>query len=756
MKTLAVACAILAAAFVVSRIERPPLYAGVAWSTAYEGADGKLLRVTLSSDEKYRLYRPLAEMPKDLIDATLLHEDRQFYRHPGVNPVALARAAFSTYGGGARLGGSTLTMQLARIRYGLRTQGVAGKLVQILRALELEWFYSKDEILEAYLNLAPYGGNIEGAAAAGLIYFDKEQLSLEESLALTPLPQSPSRRDPKRELRAWDKAHRRFLAEWNAVYGATRPASAEVAITFRGAGDLPFLAPHFVAAIGEKQGTVRTTLDTDKQRLLERKLKAYVNEKRHQGIDNAAALLVDARTLGVVAEIGSVEFSNVDILGQVNGTTAKRSPGSTLKPFIYALAIDEGMIHPETRIKDAPMRFSGFNPENFDGEFKGPLSATQALTHSRNVPAVALMHALPPEHSLHALLSRANIRDLKPEPHYGLALALGGAELTMHELAALYAAIRNGGMHQPTARIAGARGKEPVRLVSPEAAFLVQNMLQTTTRPELGGAANLLQAPLEVSWKTGTSHGFRDAWTVGIAGPYVLAVWVGRFDGRGNNAFIGIKAAAPLFFRVIDALRASEKAWPVDKGPAGLNLTRVHVCSVSGKLPSDACPHAIPSWFIPGKSPIETCEVHRPVLVDNASGKRVCRFDPRTTHVEVFEFWPSDIASLFRRAGLPRRAPPAASAECVDAGHGPPPRITSPQPELVYQLRSRAPTPLPLSAIMDSSADALYWFADQRYLGRAGSNEVVMWQPNPGAHVVRAVDSLGRVAAQTVRVEQVD
>ena len=366
-------------------------------------------------------------------------------------------------------------------------------------------------------------------------------------------------------------------------------------------------------------------------------------------------MLVDFRTMEVLAQAGSADFFNESISGQVDGTRSRRSPGSTLKPFIYALAIDQGLIHPRTMLSDAPRSFGGYNPENFDGEFAGPISATDALARSRNIPAVALAAQLA-RPTLYDFLKRGGVQLPRDESFYGLSLPLGGAEVTMEELVRLYATLANGGRLRALHRTPHAA--EPgTRLLSPEASFLVLDMLGHVPRPGLNDAAG----NEGVYWKTGTSMGFRDAWSVAVFDHYVLAIWIGNFDGRRNAAFVGRTCAGPLLFQIIDAMRTQgpRRTPPLLAPPPGANLQSVEFCAVSGQLPTAACTHRCTGWFIPGVSPITACTVHRDILIDTATGLRVSTDDgTRALRHEIYEFWPSDLLALFEKAGVPRRRPP--------------------------------------------------------------------------------------------------
>lgn len=745
---------------------REPLEQRIASSTAIFDRQGRLLRLTLASDEQYRLWTPLEQISPELVEALLLHEDRHFYFHPGVNAPALARAAFSTYSGGPRVGGSTITMQLARLMYGLNTRTVGGKLTQIVRAMELELCYSKRDILEAHLNLMPYGGNIQGVGAASLIYFDKPaaRLGLSEALTLVLIPQSPARRSPAdlTEPPSLREARLRLFARWVEQHPDAANSADYVAtpLRFSSLRDLPFAAPHFVNAVLQRPRpaalhSVSTTLDLRTQRSLERVLGTYVREHGNIGIHNAAALLVDYRDLSVRAMVGSADFFDAAIEGQVNGTLAKRSPGSALKPFIYALAIDQGVIHPQTVLKDTPTAFGPFNPENFDGRFVGPITARDALIRSRNVPALTLSSQLSTP-TLYQFLRSAGISRMASEKHYGLALTLGGGEVTMEETATLYAMMANHGTLAPLRYLNDEPQAEGMRLLSEEASFMTLDMLRSAPRPEDSFARR--RSGVQAAWKTGTSWGFRDAWTAGTFGPYVLVVWVGNFDGRGNPAFVGVQAAAPLFFRLVDALAAQEKlVEPVHRQPP--RLERVEVCSASGDLPNAECPQVVSTWYVPGVSPIRVSQIHRRVWIDTRTGEQACPpYDPAFTRSEVYEFWPTDLLQLFAQAGMPRRRPPP-PADCQrDVPSGTPPQITSPVIAVTYTVRSGrvGNESIPLAANADSEVRRLHWFVDESYVGTGTPGIAIGWNPSrAGRYIVRTVDDRGRADSAELSVELV-
>ena len=748
-------------------------------STAVYDDKGRLLRLTLSSDQQYRLWVPLKDISPQLVQGVLLHEDRWYAWHPGFNPYGLLRGAWVTYvRHGAPQGGSTITMQLARLLWGLNTRAPMGKLRQLGRAAQLELFYSKREILEAYLNDAPYGANVQGAGTASLVYFGKQanQLTLPEALTLVVIPQDPSRRlqtgqnasNDALASRGVTDARNRLYDAWVNKYpqdASWKPLFA-LPLTLRPLNRLPFEAPHAVEqALASQQVSddsgnpiLPTTIDLDLQKSVQRQIALYVKRNASRGINNASAILVDTRDMSIKAMVGSANYRDASIQGQVNGTLAKRSPGSTLKPFIYALGFDQGVLQPQTVLRDVPTAFGPYTPENFDGHFLGPITATQALIRSRNIPAVWVASQLH-QPSLYDFLQQSGISRLASEQHYGLSLVLGGGEVSMQELAGLYAMLANQGVFRPLRLRADEPQVTGTRMLSEEATFMVMDILRQNPRPD--DAVGMQSMRMPVYWKTGTSWAFRDAWTAGNVGPYTLVVWVGNFDGSGNPAFVGVDTAAPLFFQIIDALHAEHVPMgePIRHMPA--NLKRVQICLASGNLPTQWCPQKGMTWFIPGKSPIKVDDIYRPVVIDDATGNAACPpYDGKHTHVEVYEFWPSDLQRVFQQAGMPRRAPPANPAcqggQRIDGGA---PSITSPLRGSTYTLRLKQldEERIPFTATSDADAHSLYWFVDDAYVGRSSPNELMYWQPHSaGRYTIRVVDDHGRADQRLLDINLVD
>jgi len=776
---LGAAVAFCAAAVIHERIFGDIL-SNIPFSRAYTDRDGNLLRVFLASDGQYRIRSRLADYSPEFVEALLLQEDRFFYAHPGVNPAALWRAAYETWiRKSRRMGASTITMQVARLAYGIRTDTVPGKLRQIASALLLEVCNPKNRILEAYLNLAPVGGNLEGFQTGAWYYFGKNaaRLELSQSLLLAVLPQDPVARAPRAGVVPEETlAARSVLFEsWLSDHPEDGDKRADLALAVRARCSFPFVAPHFTerarsadaspAAGSKARGERRTTLDGQLQDIAENALRRWLERNRSLGVTNGAALVADRKTMEIRASIGSASWFDESIYGQVDGTLAKRSPGSALKPFIYALALDAGLIHSATVLKDTPTGFNEYTPDNFRSDFSGPVSAQKALTDSRNIPAIALERDLisgkgaVQTDDLYGLLSRAKIGGLKDRDHYGLSLVLGSAEVSMDELAGLYGALGNGGrFRNPTVfpERSDTAPASATELFSDRAAFIALKMLESNELPP--SSRSRTSSDIPIAYKTGTSVGFKDAWSAAVAGPFVVVVWIGNFDGQGNTAFLGRTMAAPLLIDIVDAslatLPGESRAFP-ETVPEG--VTRVAVCPVSGALPGPDCPKTESAWYIPGVSPIDTCKIHRAVYIDTRTGYRTDRAAGPNIVRQVREFWPSDILALFAEAGLPRLLPPPYEPGNLPQDsrlRGFPPDIVSPLSNATYVIRAAGQerNTLVFHASADADTAELFWFADSIFVGRAKPGAKAFWNPSPGIHLITAVDERGRSSSVTIKV----
>jgi penicillin-binding protein 1C len=537
------------AAWVVS-LGPLPLVQAQQVSTTIVDRNGKLLRAYAMADGRWRLpVDARTGVDPGYLKLLLAYEDRRFYFHAGVDPFALGRAAFQFASRGHIVsGGSTITMQLARLMEPRRERSVYAKLRQMVRAFEIERQLTKDQILDLYLALAPFGGNLEGVRAASIAYFGKEpkRLSLAESALLVALPQSPENRRLDRYPDVARIARDRVLdrmVEDGRVAGEDAAQAKSVPVS-RMRKPMPILAPHSAdqaMATVKDTPVIALTLDSGLQKVLE-----ALARDRAIGLGaniSVAIIAVDNESGDVLARVGSADYFDDRRAGQVDMTRAVRSPGSTLKPFIYGLAFEDGFVHPESLIDDRPIRFGSYAPENFDMTFQGTVPVRKALQLSLNVPAIALLDRVGASR-LSSRLKQAGTNLVLPKDEApGLAMGLGGVGVTLQDLAQLYSGLARLGSTRPLREIVGTRDdpRDSLRLMDQVAAWQVGNVLIGTPPPE-NGVHN------RIAFKTGTSYGYRDAWSVGFDGRITIAVWVGRPDGAPVPGLVGRTAAAPILF----------------------------------------------------------------------------------------------------------------------------------------------------------------------------------------------------------------
>jgi penicillin-binding protein 1C len=543
-----------------------PLGEGIELSTVVVDRNAQLLRPYATVDGRWRLPAIVKDVDQRYVDLLIAYEDKRFWSHHGVDPLAVARAAFQLIAHGRIVsGGSTITMQVARLLEPRTDRTFLAKLRQAVRAIHLERKLSKDDVLTLYLALAPYGGNLEGVRAASHAYFGKEprRLSLGEAALLVAIPQSPEPRRPDRFAEVAKRARDRVLDRAGVDrIPADEIVLAKAEVVHGGRRPMPMFAPHAAdQAIGTSQGrkVIALTIDANIQKPLEELAR---ERARALGPDMSVAIVaIDNATGEVLARVAGADYFDERRAGQVDMTQALRSPGSTLKPFIYGLAFEDGLIHPETLIEDRPIRYGSYAPENFDLTFQGTVPVRKALQLSLNVPAVALLNAIH-ANRLTARLADAGGHLILPKGETpGLAMGLGGVGATLSDLTMLYAGLARGGNTIALSeRIYALDAPVARRLLDPVAAWYVGNVLIGAPPPEnaVGG---------RIAFKTGTSYGYRDAWSVGFDGKRTIGVWVGRPDGAPVPGLIGRSTAAPILFDAFARLPGLPVALP--KAPKG-------------------------------------------------------------------------------------------------------------------------------------------------------------------------------------------
>lgn len=720
----------------------------------FADADG-VWRYPISPDEVSPLY----------LEALLTYEDRWFYRHPGVNPLALARAAWLNLQGGRVVsGGSTLSMQVARL-LDPHARTVPGKLRQLWRTAQLEWHLSKREILQLYLNRAPFGGTLQGVAAASWAYLGKSprHLTPAEAALLAVLPQAPSRlrpdRHPERAQRARDKVLQR-LAEYQA-WPAQRIQEAREEPLLLAPRQEPALAPLLARRLNRADSPplIRTTLDASLQRRLEDLLLGW--RARLPERTSAAVLVVEAQTMAVRAYLGSIDLGDARRFGHVDMVHALRSPGSTLKPFLYAMAMDDGLIHSESLLQDVPRRYGDYRPGNFSMGFSGPVSASAALALSLNLPAVQLLEAYGPKRFAAQMRMGGMPLVLPPLAEPNLSLILGGAGSRLEDLVGGYAAFARDGK---SARIR-LQPTDPLverRLLSPGAAWIVRRILSGQARPDRDPHAELVQRP-QLAWKTGTSYGFRDAWSVGVGPRYLIGVWIGRPDGTPVPGQFGLASAAPLMLQVHDLLsnRDSQRgiSAPAVRVPQSVGVAAI--CWPLGQPMSRQDPNCRRqrfAWTLDGTTPPTLQAADQPLGLGlreaiwiNDRGLRVGAGCPGAKAREV-ALWPAPLEPWLPRAERRAARLPAVESSCPpqSSASAPPLSIVGVRPgdHLRRPATSREPLQLPVSAL--GGGGQRWWFLNGRPVGETrGQESLLVRFEQAGRIELSALDESG----ETARVE---
>ncbi len=738
-------------------------------STVLEYRDGDVAHAFLAPDERWRLGVKLEDVDEEYVHALVALEDSRFWWHPGVDPIAVVRAAIQNIGAGEVVSGaSTLTMQLVRI-VEPRPRTMRSKAIEALRAVQLELRLDKAQILEAYLRMAPYGRNVEGveAAAWACLGHASSALSPAEIALLLAIPQDPRRRSPAsgdaETLRAARDAVAQLLLRAGAMPGVGADhRAAEVLAEIRASAvptrlqSLPRDAPHAAMWMhassppprpGER---VRTTLDRGIQAKAEQVVADARRQAQRAGVQDIAVVVLSRESSELRALVGGFDFWSGETASQIPAFAVPRSPGSTLKPLLYARAIDEGLILPEHLVDDVPVQYDGYSPRNYDGQYDGMVTMEQALSRSLNIPFVQLLQKVGVERFLGDMRS-LGVRSLDPRPgHYGLSLVAGGVEVTPLELGGMFAALAEGGVAK-TVRWRG-EGAPPRRVLGEGATWLTRRALRLRDRPDFPARRELSAVPRDLHWKTGTSFGNRDAWSVGSGRRYTVVVWLGNLNNRSSSWLVGAQAAGPLLFDLLESL---DDGMQGQVPPAPADLTMVEVCALSGRLATEACPRHQMAIALERRVPTARCEMHQNIEVDRATGLQVrpgCREGKDVEQRTVVE-WPAAVQRWLAEAWRSEPVAPPLAPDCAPATVGAAPTIVSPEAGLTAVLLPGVdPTEQDVPLEATGGPGELDWFVDGLWLGRAHAHERVWWTPSAGEHELMVVDPAGRSARQTLMV----
>ena len=727
--------------------------------------DGTPLWRFADADGVWRYPVHTSEVSPYYLDALLTYEDRWFYQHPGVNPLALVRATWQNLSG-ARVvsGGSTLSMQVARL-LDPHSRTLHGKLRQLWRTAQLEWHLSKDEILNLYLNRAPFGGTLQGVAAASWAYLGKSpsQLTHAEAALLAVLPQAPSRlrpdRHPQRAQEARDKVLRR-LAEFQVWPQSAVDEALEEPLLLAPRLE-PSLAPLLARRLNRPDSPplIRTTLDATLQRRLEDLLLGW--RARLPEHTSAAILVVEEESMAVRAYLGSVDINDTKRFGHVDMISALRSPGSTLKPFLYGMALDDGLIHSESLLQDVPRRYGDYRPGNFSMGFTGAVPASTALSSSLNLPAVQLLEAYGPKRFAAQMRIGGMPLALPALAEPNLALILGGAGSRLEDLVSGYSALARDGK-SATLRLQPDDALRERPLLSPGAAWIVRRILSGQARPDRDPRAELVQRPV-LAWKTGTSYGFRDAWAIGVGPRYLIGVWIGRPDGTPVPGQFGLASAAPLMLQVHDVLtnRDSQRGISAPVKPVPANIGVAAICWPLGQPMSRSDPNCRRqrfAWTLDNTTPPTLQALDQPLSVGlmesiwvNTKGLRVDAHCPGATSKSI-ALWPAPLEPWLPRVERREARIPAADPDC------PPPALAASSPLSIVGVREGDQLRLPAASqqALRLNISALggsgrrWWFLNGAPLGDSANQDSINASfERLGRYQLSVLDEAG----QTARLE---
>ena len=765
---------VLLVALILDRLFPLHLPAPDSGSTVVLARDGTPLRAFADSDGVWR-YPTTAKKVSPLYLAALLHyEDRWFYRHPGINPYALLRGlAGGIVHGHVVSGGSTLTMQVARIiepgSSWFRAHTFRGKLVQIFRALQLEAHLSKAQILDLYLDHAPFGGPIEGVEAASWAYLGKpaSRLSRAEAALLAVLPQSPSRlrpdRHPEAARAARDKVLRRMhdLGVWSAAQVRDAEIEPVVARSLRAPLSAALLAERLHRQYPRERRIV-STIDANLQRASEDRVSSYLS--RLPAHSTAALLVVDNATLETRVYLGTSDFADPQRHGYIDMVSAPRSPGSTLKPFLYGLALDDGLIDSQSLLVDAPQDFGGYQPGNFDEAFSGPVSVAEALQRSLNVPAVDVLDRVGPTRFVARLANGGIDLGLPDGAKPNLSIILGGAATRLENLVGAYTAFANGGI-AGTPRYAPQQPARPRRLLSPGAAWIIRDILGSNPADVEGAPlAGVINRHANVAWKTGTSYGYRDAWAIGVTDRWTIGVWIGRPDGTPSPGQYGAVTALPLLFQIADMLpQRGGRAHAAQ--PASVRA--IDICwplgNVAATTPAPLCRQRRTAWVLDDAIPPTFAERDLGTWSSGLLTLRINRHGQRLSgachaaheHTIRLARWPVLATPWLsaddrRAAALPPLAPGCA-ADSLDVAS--PIRIAGLNPGVTLRRAPNSDRQLRVSLNAMGTQGPVQWLLNGRLQGSSvGAMPILLTLPQAGDYRITALAADGAFATLALRV----
>ena len=762
-----------------------PLPPMKAYSQTVYAADGSLLCASLTPDDKWRLRTDLDRVVPEMKEAILQKEDKWFYWHYGINPLALLRAFGGNLWSGKRLSGaSTLTMQLARMNE-RAPRTYARKLREMFRAVQYEWHYSKKEILEMYLSQLPYGANVEGVHSAAYIFFGRspQQLSLAQSVLLAVIPNRPNslrmdlHPDAARAMRDKWLTRLRQEGDFSATAADWDAALNEPLPTFR--HPIPFQNPqfcHFVSGLERSLSPeniaspeIYTTLSPAIQHTVSGLVENHVRRSLQLGVTNGAVLVMENATGNVVAYCGSADFNDKENGGEIDGIHAIRSPGSALKPAAYALGFELGLITPQMRLLDVPTTFRGFTPENYHPEYAGDVTVDYALTHSLNVPVVRLVNDYVGLDKYLNILVQGKFETVrKQQKSLGLSSVTGGCGVTVEEMTRFYSAFANRGamreLHYLRKTPNGEKGianwfgansaaaTPDVRLFSEGTAWLIASFLSDIERPDLPQRYIDESKLPKVAWKTGTSYGRRDAWAMGFSPRYTVGVWMGNFDNSGVPDLSGSSLAVPLLLDIFNAIDydATDKWFPRPQ-----TVGKRKVCAETGMLPAETCQHFMYDDYLVNISPMNTCDLYQKLYVNEGESMQYCTacLPMAGYHERAYPNYAPELVAWFGQNRISYIKPPPHNPECRARFTTDGPTILSPKQDFEYFVEIDNEQQIALQAASAPDVAKHYWYVNGKFLQAAAPSEKLFYRPHVGTLEITCVDDKGRKSSIKIQVK---
>ena len=749
-----------------------PLPDKIEYSTIITDNKGEVIHAFLTQDDKWRMKTNLDEISPLLRQTIIAKEDKYFFYHPGINPFSMGRAAVKNIFQLKRTSGaSTITMQVAKALEP-KPRTYLNKLVEIFRAFQLEWKYSKEEILQLYLNVIPYGGNIEGVKSASILYFKKnpDHLSLAEITALSIIPNRPSSLIIGRNNDLIIRERNRWLKKFanDKVFTLKQIDDALQEPLTASRGSIPKMIPHLANKLKKKgEDIVYTNIEVNTQLKVEKLVSDYSRSLALKNIRNASVIIINNQTHEVITYVGSASFLDTIDGGQVNGAAAIRQPGSTLKPLLFGMCIDEGLVTPRAVINDVAVNYDGYAPENYDRQFNGYVTMQYALEHSLNIPAVKALRMLGKDKLIHKLAQCDFVQIKKDQKKLGLSMILGGCGTSLEELTALYTIFANEGKYikprmidateirsdrpglteatEKQTRPDRPRQTEPtgVTILSPAATFMINETLSKVNRPDFPLNWQSTERMPKIAWKTGTSYGRRDAWSIGYNKHYTVGVWVGNFSGLGIPEISGANIATPLLFKIFNTIDYdSDQEW--FEQPKDCD-TRI-VCSETGLLPEDRCTHTVMDYFIPLISSTETCNNVQEVMIspeEKISYCKTCMPDAGYKK-KMYKMVPADMQAYFEERKIAYDKVPMHNPDCEKIFKEGAPAITSPKNGSEYLISKKNPEALQLSTNTGNDVSKVYWYINNRFYKSSDAKTKQFFIPEEGPVKISCTDDKGR------------